>query len=158
MLYHSRTRLCSMHLWGNSQNSRQQQCTFGHGTTNSKRTVVCAGKKNLDDQKHQKRLSCVFLKKIWHRRKEIVTKNESGNPHSTTNRLAHPEKTFDNETLQATTRSGRNGRGQAKAQTELAYTVSQAERILNMYEIHISLNFLFKFWGIIFMLFNIKAV
>ena len=40
--------------------------------------------------------------------------------------------------------------------------VSQAEHILNMceigYEIHISLNFSFKFGGIIVILFNIKPV
>ena len=36
---------------------------FGHGTKNSRRKVVCAGKKNLDDQKHQKRWSSVFVKK-----------------------------------------------------------------------------------------------
>ena len=46
--------------------------------------------------------------------KEIATKNKSGNPDSTSNSLAHPEETLDNETLQATTHSGHNGRGQAK--------------------------------------------
>ena len=73
---------------------------------------------------------------------EIVTRNKSGNPDSTNNSLAHPEETFDNEALQATTRSGHNGRGQAKAQTELTCAVSQAEHMLNMcvvgYEILIS--------------------
>ena len=29
---------------------RQQQCRFGHGTNNSKRKVVGAGEKDLDDQ------------------------------------------------------------------------------------------------------------
>ena len=71
-------------------------------------------------------------------------KNMSGNPDFTNDSLAHPEETFDNETLQTTTRSGHNGRGQAKAQTELTSAVSQAERILHIceigYEIHISLN------------------
>ena len=64
------------------------------------------------------------------------------------------------ETLQATSHSGHNGRGQAKAQTKLTCAVSQAERILNMceigYDIHISLNFSFKFGGIIPILLNIK--
>ena len=43
-----------------------------------------------------------------------------------------PEETIVNETLQATTRLGHNGRGQAKAQTELTCAVSQAEHILTM--------------------------
>ena len=85
--------------------------------------------------------------------KEIVMKNKSGKPYSTNNSLTHPEETHDNETLPATTRSGHNGRGQAKAQTELTRAVSRAERILNMckigYEIHIALNFSFIFGGII---------
>ena len=41
--------------------------------------------------------------------KEVVTKNKSDNPDSDNNSLAHPEETLDNETLQATTRSGHNG-------------------------------------------------
>ena len=85
-----------------------------------------------------------------------------GNPDSTNNSLAHPEETLDDETLQATTHSGHYGIGQAKAQTELTCAVSQAERILIMceigYEIHNSLNFSFKFSGIIHILFNIKPV
>ena len=68
-------------------------------------------------------------------------KNKSGSPYSTNNRLAHPEKILDNETLQATTRSSHNGRGQAKAQTELICAVSQAERILNMCESDYEMNF-----------------
>ena len=87
-------------------------------------------------------------------------KNKSGNPDSTFNRLAHPEEMLDNETQQATT--GHNGRGQAKAQTELMCAVSQEERILNMceigYEIHISLNSSFKFGETILILLNIKPV
>ena len=67
--------------------------------------------------------------------KEIATKNMSGKPDSTNNSLASPEETLDIETLQATTRSGHNGRGQAKAQTELTCAVSQEERILNICEI-----------------------
>ena len=51
--------------------------------------------------------------------KEIVMKNKSGNPDSTNNSLVHHEETLNNETLQATTRSGHNDRGQAKAQTIL---------------------------------------
>ena len=94
--------------------------------------------------------------------KKIVTKNKSGNPDSTNNSLARPEETLDNETTQATTRSGHNGRGQAKAQTELTCAVSQAERILNMceigYEIHISLNSSFILDGIILMSFNVRLV
>ena len=94
--------------------------------------------------------------------KEVITKNKSGNPDSTNNSLAHPEETLDNKALQATTRSGHYARGQAKAQTGLTCAVSQAERILNMceigYEIHLSLNFSFKFGGIILILLNIKPV
>ena len=56
--------------------------------------------------------------------------NKSGKPDFTDNRLAHPD-----ETLKATTRSGHNGKGQWKAQTELTCAASQAERILNMCEI-----------------------
>ena len=84
-------------------------------------------------------------------------KNKSGNPDSTNNSLVHPE-----ETLQATTRSGHDGRGQAKTQTKLTCAESQAGRILNMfeisYEIRISLNFSFKLGGIILILFYIKPV
>ena len=47
--------------------------------------------------------------------KGIVRKNKSGEPDSTNNSLAHPEEMLDNESLQATTHSGPNGRGQAKA-------------------------------------------
>ena len=76
--------------------------------------------------------------------------------------VGHPEETLDNEALQDATRSGHNVRGQAKEQTELTCAVSLAERILNMseigYEIHTSLNFSFKFGGIILILFNIKPV
>ena len=50
--------------------------------------------------------------------KEIVTKKKYGNPDSTNNSFAHPEETLDNEDQQATTRSGHNGGGQAKVQTE----------------------------------------
>ena len=86
----------------------------------------------------------MFVKNI-EKPKEIITKNKYGNPDSTNNSLAHPEETFDNETLQATTRSGHNGRGQAKAQTELTCAISQAQHILNMceigYEINIAQNF-----------------
>ena len=84
----------------------------------------------------------------------------SGNPDSTNNSLTHPEETLDNETLQAATHSGHNGR--RHAQTELTFGVSQAERIFNMceigYEINISLNLSIKFGGIILILFNIKPV
>ena len=103
---------------------------------------------DLGNQGHQKRRSIVFVKNLA-KPKEIVKKNESGNPDSTTSSLVHRKETLDNETLQATTRSGQYGRRQAKAQTELTYAVSQAERILNMceigYEIHISLNLTIKF-------------
>ena len=97
----------------------------------------------MDDQKHQRRRSSVFVENPV-KPKEIVTKNKSENTDSTNNSLVHPE-----ETLQATTRSGHNGRGLAKAQTELTYSVFQAERILNMceigYEIHIS-EFFIQIW------------
>ena len=84
----------------------------------SKRMGVCAGEKDLDDQKHQTRWLSVFVKNLAEP-KETAMKNKSGNPYSTNNSLAHPEETIDNETLQATTRSGHNGRLQAKAQNEL---------------------------------------
>ena len=94
--------------------------------------------------------------------KEIITRNNSVNQDSTNDGLAHPEEMLDSEALQATTRSGHNDRGQAKVQTELTCAVSQTERILNMCEtgneIHISLNCLFKFGGIILILINIKPV
>ena len=64
--------------------------------------------------------------------KEIATKNKSGNPDTTNNSLTHPEEMLDNETLQASTRSSHDGRGQAKAQTELMCAVPQVEHILNM--------------------------
>ena len=113
---------------------------------------------DLDNQIHQKRRSSVFVKNLAKPR-EIVMKNKSGNPDSTNNSLAHPEETLDNETLQATTRRSHNGRGQAKAQTELISAVSLVERIFEIgYEIHISLNFSFKLEGIILISFNIKPV
>ena len=125
------------------------------------RKVVCAGEKGLDDQKRQKRRSSVSVKKSC-KPKGVVRKNKSGNPDSTNNSLAHPEETLDNEPIQATTHSGHNGRGQAKAQTELTCAVSQTGRILNMreigFEIHISLNFSFTFGGMILTLFNMKPV
>ena len=96
---------------------------------NSKRRVVGAGENDLDDQKHRKRQSSVFLKKNHGRPKEIVTKNKSGYPDLTNNYLAHPEETLDNEALQATTRPDHNGGGQATAQTQLTCAVSQAERM-----------------------------
>ena len=89
-------------------------------------------------------------------------KSKCGNPDSTNNSLSHPDETLDNETLQATTRSGHNGRGKAKAQTELTCAMSQGERMLNMCEIgkeiHIFLNFSFKLGVIILILFNNKPV
>ena len=51
--------------------------------------------------------------------KEIATKNKSGKPDFTNNSLVHPQEMLDNETIQATTRSGHNGRGQAKAQNQI---------------------------------------
>ena len=101
--------------------------------------VVCAGEKDLDGKKHQKRRSSVFAKKSYKAQRNRY-EEQDWNPrfHS----LAYPEETLDNKTLQATTPSGHIGRGQAKAQTELTCAVCQAERILNMcengYEIHIS--------------------
>ena len=62
-------------------------------------------------------------------------RNKSENPDSIINSLMHPEELPDTETLQATTRSGHSSRLQAKAQTELTCSMSQAERILNMCEI-----------------------
>ena len=50
-------------------------------------------------------------------RKEIFQrpkKNKSGDPDSTNNSLAHYVETLNNESLQATTRSDYDGRGQAK--------------------------------------------
>ena len=92
MLDHSRTRLCSMHLWESSQNSHKQQCRFGHGTKNSKGEVVRAGEKDLDDQKRLKRQSREFAKYLA-KPKEIVMRNKSRNPDSTKNSLVHHEET-----------------------------------------------------------------
>ena len=61
---------------------------------------------------------------------KIATKNKSVNPDSTNNSLAHHEETTDNETLQATTRSGHNCRGQGKAQIELTCAMYQASTYL----------------------------
>ena len=112
-------------------------------------------------KEHQKRRSSVIVKKSCKIQRNS-TKNKPGNANSTNNCLVHPEETPDNVTLQATTRSGHIDRGKAKAQTELTCAVSQAERILNMceigYEIHTSLNFSFKFGGVIHILFNINPV
>ena len=76
--------------------------------------------------------------------------------------MTHAEETLYDENLQATTCSDHNGRGQEKVPNELTCAVSQAEHILNMceigYEIHILLNFSFKFGGIILILFKIKPV
>ena len=49
----------------------------------------------------------MFIKNLA-KPKEIITMNKSGNPDSTNNSLVHPEEKFDNESLQATTRSGHN--------------------------------------------------
>ena len=100
------------------------------------------------------RRSSVFVKKILPSAKISITIN----PDITNNSLAHPEKTVDNETLQASTRSSHNGRGQAKVQTKLTCAVSQEECILNMCEISYEVNiskFLFKFGRIIHILFTI---
>ena len=103
-------------------------------------------------KKHQKRRSSVFVKNLA-QPKEIGTKKKSRNPDSNKS-LAHPEETVDNETLQATTRSGHNGRGHRDR------VVSQAEHILKMceigHEIHISRNLSFRFGGIILILLIIK--
>ena len=84
----------------------------------------------------------------------------SGNPDFTNNSLAYPDETFDDEIPQAKTRSGHNGRGQAKVQTKDTCAVSQEERVLNIceigYEIHVSLNCSFKLGVVILILFNIK--
>ena len=50
-----------LHLLGSSQSSHLQQHRFGHDTKNSKRKVVCAGEKDLDDQEHQMRRSSMFV-------------------------------------------------------------------------------------------------
>ena len=91
------------------KSSRQQQCRFGYDTKNSKRKVVCAGEKDLDDQKHQKSRSSVFVKNLA-KPKEIFAKDMSGNPDSTNNSLVHPEERLDNGTLQAITFSDHKGR------------------------------------------------
>ena len=87
---------------------------------------------------------------------------QTNNKSSTNNSLAHPEETLDNETLKATTHSGHNDREQTKVQTKMTCAVFQAEYIFKLceigYEIHISLNFLFKFGGIILILFSIKRL
>ena len=128
-----------------------------HG--NGRRKVVCAGEKDLDDQKRHKRRSSVFVKNPA-KPKDIIRKNKFGYPDSTNNSLEHPEESLDNDALQATNRSAHNDNGQAKTQTELTCAVSQAERIFNIceigYEIHISLKLSSKFGGIIPILFSIK--
>ena len=110
-------------------------------------------------KKIQRGMLFVQEKRIWTtkniRRQSSVSKKsckaqrKSGNSDSSNNRLAHPKETLDNETQQATTRSGHYGRGQAKVQTELTCAVFQAERILNMrevgYEIHMS-EFFIQIW------------
>ena len=98
------------------------------------RKAVCAREQNLDDRKHQKRRSSVFVKYLA-KTKEIATKNKSVNQDSTINSLVHPVETLDNETLQATTHSGHNDRGQTTAQTEFTCAVSQVKRILNTCDI-----------------------
>ena len=117
--------------------------------------------KRIWTTKNIRRDGRAWSKKNLAKPKEIATKNKSGNPDSTNNSLVHPEETLDNENLQATTRSGHNGRGQANAQTEFTCAMPQVERILNMYEIgyeiNISLNFSFTFGGIILILLNIKS-
>ena len=59
----------------------------------------------MDDKKHQNRRNLGFRT-------------------PPTKVFQHPEKTPDNESLQATTRPGHNNRGQAKAQTKLTCAVS----------------------------------
>ena len=102
----------------------------------------------------------ISFNKLISKRIPFQISSQSGKPDSTNNSLAHPEETFDNQTLLPTTRSGHNGRGQSKEQTELMCAVSQAERILNMceigYEIHIFLCFSLRFKEIILILFIIK--
>ena len=86
--------MCIMLLFGCSQNSRQQQYRFGHGKKH-KDEGFCAREKDLDDQKHQKRRSSVFVKNPA-KPKEIVTKNKSGKPDSTNHSLVHPDEMLDN--------------------------------------------------------------
>ena len=74
--------------------------------------------------KNIKRDGLVCSQKNLAKPTEIVKKNKSGNPYATNNSLAHPEETVDNETFQATTCSGHNGRRQTKAQTDLTCVVS----------------------------------
>ena len=56
---------------------------------NSKRKVVCAREKDLDDQKHQKRRSSMSVNNLA-KPKEFGTKKTSGNPDSTNSSLVHP--------------------------------------------------------------------
>ena len=71
--------------------------------------------KRIWTTKNIKRDSLPYSLKNLAKPKEIATKNKSGNQDSANNSLEHPEETLDNETLQAMTRSGDNGRGQVKA-------------------------------------------
>ena len=116
-------------------------------TKSKEKGWVCRRKRSRRQKTSEETVDNVHKKNLA-KPKEIVTKNKSGNPDSTDNSLAHPEEVLDNETLQAITRSGHIGRGQAKTQTELTCAVSQAKRILNMcendYEIHISPKFSIK--------------
>ena len=127
-----------------------------------KRGRLFAQEKRIWTTKNIRRDGRECLYKNLAKPKEVVMKNKSGNSDSTNHSLAHPEETLDNETLQATSRSGHNGRGQAKVQTGLTCAVSQAEHILNNceigYDMHTSLNFSFKFGWIVLILFSIKPV
>ena len=93
--------------------SKQSPTAMQMAQKNSERKVACAGEKDLDYHNHHKRRLSVFFLNLA-KPKEIVTKNKSENPNSSNNSLKHPEVTLDNETLQAATRSGHNGRGQRK--------------------------------------------
>ena len=61
---------------------------------NSKRKVVCAGEKDQNDQRHQKRRSSVYVKKSCIA--QINRKEEKSGIPALTNSLAHPEETLDN--------------------------------------------------------------
>ena len=71
-------------------------------------------RKGSDRPKTSEDTSSVFLRNLV-RPMEFVAKNMSGNPDSTSNSVAHPDETLDNETLQATTRSDHDVREQAQS-------------------------------------------
>ena len=79
-------------------------------------------------KKHQKKQWSMFVGKCCKAQRNCYPK-KYGNPNSTNNSLAHSEEMLDNETLQATTRSSHDVRGQVKARTILCCYARETGRI-----------------------------